>query len=114
MKRPISFLFVVISLLAAPWATTMVGADEPQPKAAAAEQQPSQTSRYGMMGRGTTPEGMMSSPIMSGIGMMAVCPAMMPDLDSKTRGQMMQIQGRMMTEMGELMTKRGKELEQGK
>src|SRR6516164_7263506 len=99
MKRPISFLFVVISLLAAPWAT--VGVDEPQPKAAAAQQQPSQTSRYGMMGRGTTPEGMMSSPIMSGIGMMAVCPAMMSDLDSKTRGQMMQIQGKMMTEMGE-------------
>ena len=112
MKRPISFLFVVISLLAASWAT--VGADEPQPKAAAAQQQPSQTSRYGMMGRGTTPEGMMSSPIMSGIGMMAVCPAMMSDLDSKTRGQMMQIQGKMMTEMGELMTKRGKKLEQGK
>jgi len=32
MKRPISFLFVVISLLAAPWATTMVGADEPSPR----------------------------------------------------------------------------------
>jgi hypothetical protein len=113
MKRPI--LLVVISLLlAASLATTTVVADEPQPKAAAAQRQPGQTSRYGMMGRGRTTEGMMSSPMMSGMGMMAVCPAMMSDLDSKTRGQMMQIQGKMMTEMGELMTKRGKEIEQGK
>ena len=58
-------------------------------------------------------EGMMGGPGMVS-GMMAVCPAMAWDLDSKTRGQMLQIQGKMMQEMGALMAKRGKEIEQSK
>jgi len=36
------------------------------------------------------------------------------NLDTKRRGQMLQIQGKMTQEMGALMAKRGKELEQGR
>jgi hypothetical protein len=43
-----------------------------------------------------------------------VCPAMMWELDTKRRGQMLQIQGKMPQEMGAPMAKRGKEIEQGR
>jgi hypothetical protein len=79
MKRPISLWFLVVSfLLASSLVTTMVVADEPQSKAPAAavarQASPRRTERCaeGMMTGGMA---MMSSPMMSGTGMMAGCPA---------------------------------------
>ena len=92
---------------------TSLAADEPAASAQGAEPAPPSAppTAPGMMGG----NGMMGGKGMMGDEMMQR--GMMdggPCMDSKTRGQMMQIRGKMMKQMGELMEKRGKELEQSK
>jgi hypothetical protein len=98
------------------------------PSGTAQAQLPCQQTQ-GRMGPGMMGGGMMDKPMGQGMmgggmgmgmrsgmggGMMAGSMEVMPHMDHKTVGEMMQLRGKYMKEMGELMEKRGKEIEAGK